>query len=142
MVIRAHSVTRKDNPPTPSKQMMFVVTAYHGSGHGDSSTIFLVTPDFADALAIVGNDDLGYHAKFSSDEHGFSIDLLEVGKPYPRQAFKSNDGSPVPNDYPHIVFFRWLGDHLQAEWRPSVARRLGITLPAEHLRGGRRIPES
>ncbi len=105
---------------------MFVVTAYHGSGHGDTSTTFLVTPDFTEALAAVSDESLGYHAKFCSIDHGFSIDMLTVGKPYPRRAFSSYDHSPVPEDFPNVVFFRWFKDGLRAEWRPDVLERMGV----------------
>ncbi len=119
---------------------LFIVTAYYPTSHGDSATVFLATPRFERAVEAIDEAAmLGY--VFRDMDHGISVDRIEVGKSYPKTAFNSQDGSPVPADFPTILFFRKTHDGFRVEYHESLLARLDLQFPAKWLERAMRIPE-
>ncbi|MCC7522843.1 hypothetical protein IT407_03530 [Candidatus Uhrbacteria bacterium] len=118
----------------------FIVTAHHATGHGDAATPFLITKYFESAVEAVDQaKDLGY--EFRGMDHGISISHMEAERSYSKNDFKSQDGRPVPVDFPNILFFRKAQDGFRVEYHVSLLARLDLQLPAKWLERAMPIPE-
>jgi hypothetical protein len=119
---------------------LFLVTAHHATGHGDTATTYLVTKHFEEAVKAVDEArDLGFD--FCSTDHGISIDHMEVEICYSKARFKSQDGRQVPVDFPLVLFFRHSKDGFRMEYYQSLLERLNLYLPKKWLSEAMRIPE-
>lgn len=119
---------------------LFLVTAHHATGHGDSATPFLVTKYFEEALGAV-DEAKGLGFEFYGMDHGISISHMEVSRRYSKEEFKSQDGRPVPVDFPDVLFFRQTSSGFDVEYHQSLLSRLDLQLPEKWLSRAKPIPE-